>query len=111
METMSRRNGIFQAVLLCGAVALFAATSAAAGIITLAPNARVRAGLDQEQWRQRFEAVRQPLAKLEAYIDKGSFLDKGRVRELEQHREQLRASLEKLEAQANHAGVPRGWRR
>jgi len=84
---------------------------AAAGVITLTPNARVRAGLDQDQWRQKFEAVRQPLAKLEAYIDKGGFLDKGRVRELEQHREQLRASLEKLEAQANHAGVPRGWRR
>jgi clan AA aspartic protease (TIGR02281 family) len=84
---------------------------AAAGIITLTPNPRVRGGLDRERWRERFEAIRQPLAKLEAYIEKGGFLDKGRVRELEQHREQLRASLEKLETQANHAGVPRGWRR
>ena len=83
----------------------------AAGVITLAPNARVRGGVDQAQWLQRFEAIRKPLAQVEAYLEKGGFMDKGRVRELESHRDQLRAALERLEGQANQAAVPRGWRR
>jgi clan AA aspartic protease (TIGR02281 family) len=83
----------------------------AAGMITLAPNARVRGGLDQSQWQERFDAIRAPLARVEAYIDKGGFMDKSRVRELESHREKLRAALEELEGQANRASVPRGWRR
>jgi len=82
----------------------------AAGVITLTPNHRVRAGLDQQQWVARFEAIREPLARVDAYIEKGGFMDKGRVRELEAHREQLRAALRVLERKANSAGVPRGWR-
>ncbi len=82
----------------------------AAGEITLVPNDRVRAGMDKAQWLERFEAIREPLGRLEAYLDKGGFTDEGRVRELEKHREQLTAALEKLEAQANVARVPRGWR-
>lgn len=82
----------------------------AAGAITLIPNDRVRGGMDKDQWLERFEAIREPLGRLDAYIEKGGFMDKGRVRELEKHRQQLRAALENLEQKANGAGVPRGWR-
>lgn len=83
---------------------------AAAGVITLAPNSSVRAGVGRDAWLARFEAIRKPLAELEAYIDKGGFLDEGRLRELEAHREKLRASLAGLDDEANRNGVPRGWR-
>lgn len=83
---------------------------AAAGVITLETNIRVRGGLNQEQWRGRFEEIREPLGRLDRYLDTGGFTDEGRVRELEEHREKLRASLEKLEQEANRLSVPRGWR-
>jgi clan AA aspartic protease (TIGR02281 family) len=84
---------------------------AAAGVITLKPNAHIRGGMNQGQWRDRFDNIREPLSRLEAYLDKGGFMDKGRVRELEDHRGKLRAALAELERDANMAGVPRGWRR
>jgi len=83
---------------------------AAAGVITLAPNAHVRGGLNQNEWRERFEAIRGPLARLEAYLAAGGFTDESRVRELEEHRATLEASLDQLEREANQAGVPGGWR-
>lgn len=83
---------------------------AAAGVITLQPNVRVRGGLNKDQWRTRFDEIREPLVRLEEYLEKGGFTDKGRVRELEEHREKLRASLEELEREANKHSVPRGWR-
>jgi clan AA aspartic protease (TIGR02281 family) len=83
---------------------------AAAGVITLKPNAHVRGGMNPTQWRERFDKIREPLQRLEAYLEEGGFTDEGRVRELEQHREQLRAALDELEREANKAGVPRGWR-
>ena len=84
---------------------------AASGVITLKPNAHVRGGMNQNQWRERFDTIREPLARLEAYLEKGGFTDQGRVRELEAHRDQLRAALDELEVEANKADVPRGWRR
>jgi clan AA aspartic protease (TIGR02281 family) len=83
---------------------------AGAGVMNLRPNARVRGGLNQEQWRERFEVIREPLVRLDAYLEKGGFTEKGRVRQLEAHREKLRSSLENLERKANKADVPRGWR-
>jgi clan AA aspartic protease (TIGR02281 family) len=83
---------------------------AAAGVISLAPNTRVRGGLDQTQWRERFDAIREPLGRLEAYLAAGGFTSESRVRELEAHREKLRASLEELEREANRHSVPPGWR-
>jgi len=83
---------------------------AAAGVITLQPNTGVRGGLNQAQWRERFDKIREPLVRLEAYLDKGGFTEEGRVRELEDHRAKLRGSLEELEREANKHGVPRGWR-
>jgi clan AA aspartic protease (TIGR02281 family) len=82
----------------------------AAGVITLKPNVNVRGGLSPDQWRARFDEVRKPLDRLEAYLDGGGFTDMGRVRELEDHRDKLRANLEKLEHEANKHAVPRGWR-
>jgi clan AA aspartic protease (TIGR02281 family) len=83
---------------------------AAAGVISLAPNTRVRGGLDQSQWRERFDAIRDPLIRLEAYLEAGGFTSESRVQELEAHREKLRASLEELEREANRHSVPPGWR-
>jgi clan AA aspartic protease (TIGR02281 family) len=83
---------------------------AAAGVITLKPNQNVRGGRDQNQWRERFATIRAPLAKLEAYLEAGGFTEESRVRQLEEHREKLRASLDELEREANKASVPRGWR-
>jgi clan AA aspartic protease (TIGR02281 family) len=83
---------------------------AAAGVITLKPNDRVRGGLNRVQWRDRFDSIREPLSRLESYLEEGGFTDEGRVRELEEHRAKLRASLEELEQEANKASVPRGWR-
>jgi clan AA aspartic protease (TIGR02281 family) len=83
---------------------------AAAGVITLKPNANVRGGMNPQQWRARFDKIREPLLRLEDYLAAGGFTDEGRVRELEQHREELRAALDELEREANEAGVPRGWR-
>ena len=83
---------------------------AAAGAIYLKPNDHVRGGLSHEQWRERFDAIREPLARLEDYLEAGGFTEESRVRELEAHREELRSSLEALEREANKGGVPRGWR-
>jgi clan AA aspartic protease (TIGR02281 family) len=84
---------------------------AAAGIITLKPNTHVRAGMNRAQWRSRFDELREPLMRLEAYLEEGGFTGESRVRELEEHRDTLRASLEELDREANAAAVPRGWRR
>jgi len=83
---------------------------AAAGVITLRPNERVRGGMNQAEWRERFDSIREPLHRLELYLEKGGFSDAGRVRELEVRRAKLRSSLEQLESEANGALVPRGWR-
>lgn len=83
---------------------------AAAGHITLKPNANVRGGMNQAQWRERFDRIREPLLRLEAYLEQGGFTSESRVRELEEHRAELRAALDELEREANEAGVPRGWR-
>ncbi len=83
---------------------------AAAGVITLKPNAHVRGGMSPNQWRERFDRIREPLTRLEAYLEEGGFTGEGRVAELEAHREELRGALDQLEREANEAGVPRGWR-
>jgi clan AA aspartic protease (TIGR02281 family) len=83
---------------------------AAAGVISLKPNLRIRAGLSQVQWQGRFDSLREPLKRLDTHLEQGRFRDAGRVRQLEVHRAKLRSSLDKLEREANSARVPRGWR-
>jgi clan AA aspartic protease (TIGR02281 family) len=82
----------------------------AAGVITLVRNQQVKSGLTAEQWREAFRDIREPLRRVETYLEEGGLLDKGRVRELEEHRDALRAALEQLDLDANRAGVPQGWR-
>jgi clan AA aspartic protease (TIGR02281 family) len=84
---------------------------AAAGVITLVPNAGVRGGHGRDAWLARFEEIRGPLEKVGAYIDKGGFLDDERVHQLETHRDELRVAMEELEREASRKGVPRSWRR
>jgi clan AA aspartic protease (TIGR02281 family) len=83
----------------------------AAGVIMLSPNAGVASGYTEEQWRERFRAVRKPLARLEAALDRGGFVNQDRVNQLEQRREELRAELESLEWNASRSNVPEDWRR
>ena len=42
---------------------------AAESELWLAPNEKIRAGLGAEQWRDRFRRVREPLERLEAYLE------------------------------------------
>jgi clan AA aspartic protease (TIGR02281 family) len=90
---------------------------AAAGVIALSPNDQMRGGLAAEAWRERFRALRDPLARLEAHLatmeedlaNTNPFERKEREK-LEQRRTELRARLEALDEQANKAGVPHTWR-
>ena len=82
----------------------------AANSILLFPNDRIRSGLTEGQWRERFRAVRERLTALERYLADNYFARESRVAELEQHREELARTLESLEAEADAADVPHGWR-
>jgi clan AA aspartic protease (TIGR02281 family) len=82
----------------------------AAGVITLVRNQQVQGGRTTEQWRKAFRDLREPLRRVEAYLGKGDLLDKGRVRELEARRDELRAKLEQLDLAASRAKVPQEWR-
>ena len=82
----------------------------AAGVITLVRNEKVQSGRTAEQWRQAFRDLREPLRRVEEYLARGDLLDGGRVRELEAHRDLLRAKLEQLDLEARRANVPQGWR-
>jgi clan AA aspartic protease (TIGR02281 family) len=83
---------------------------AAASVIILSPNDRVVSGLTEEQWRERFNGIREPLARLEAVLERGGFVDKQRVRQLEARRADLRAKLADLDALATRSEVPQRWR-
>ena len=83
---------------------------AARGVITLAPNAQIRAGLGQDQWRQRFQQLREPLDRLDAYLREHTHLPAAEQRELEQRRSELETALLELEREANRLDVPQVWR-
>jgi clan AA aspartic protease (TIGR02281 family) len=82
----------------------------AAGVMLLSPNVNVASGFTREQWRERFVAVRQPLARLEAALDRGGFVSEERVSQLEQRRAELLAELDALEWDASKSNVPEEWR-
>ena len=82
---------------------------AAAGVITLRPNDSVRGGLAEAQWRERFRAARQELARLERYVADQEE-ESSRRAELERNLRGLRDAFDALDAEANGAGVPRSWR-
>jgi hypothetical protein len=83
---------------------------AAASVITLLPNEQMRGGLDSDGWRARFQQLRDPLARLEAYLAPGNPIQKDERARLEQKRAELTALLEGLEAEANRQRVPQAWR-
>lgn len=82
----------------------------AAQVLTLMLNERVRGGLSERQWRERFRATRGRLAELEAYLESNHFARERRVEELEGRREALAAELASLEREADAAEVPHAWR-
>jgi clan AA aspartic protease (TIGR02281 family) len=82
----------------------------AAHVITVVRNDRVRSGLSEQQWRQRFRAARGRLTELERYLADNDFARESRVAELESHRTELVQALEELEDEANRSQVPQAWR-
>ena len=82
----------------------------AANLITLHPNDRVRGGANQNEWRERFRALRRDLGALDAHLAGPPQLDGGVARRLAGRRAELAAALEALDAEANSADVPQAWR-
>lgn len=83
---------------------------AAESVITLVPNEQIRGGLREEDWRQRFRLVREPLARLEAHLARGVVQRGDEVEILERRRAELQARLDQLETEANRLDVPHTWR-
>jgi clan AA aspartic protease (TIGR02281 family) len=81
----------------------------AANVITLFPNAHVRGGANQGEWRARYREINGLIAELDAHLA-GELTDESRIRVLERRREELLAALEELDQEANRAGVPQAWR-
>ena len=82
----------------------------AANVITLIPNANVRAGANPEEWRARFRELRSDLAKLDHHLSNGILTNDRRAAELAERRERLVAEIAALDEEADAAGVPHGWR-
>ena len=82
----------------------------AAGAIVLFANDRIRAGLTEAQWRDRFRLARGRLGAVERYLAETHLVRETRVADLERHRDELARGLESLEAEADAADVPHGWR-
>ena len=83
---------------------------AAENVITLQLNDGIKGGVGADEWRRRFARAREPLARLEAYLDGKEITRSGRRAELEHKLIDLRGELEELELAANRAGVPAAWR-
>jgi clan AA aspartic protease (TIGR02281 family) len=83
---------------------------AAESTLYLRPNERIRGGLGASEWRQRFRSAREPLARLEAYLENEKDLRRDDRARLERRREELIAMLEELELRANKLDVPYKWR-
>jgi clan AA aspartic protease (TIGR02281 family) len=78
--------------------------------IVLEPNQRIRGGLDEAAWRDRFRSLRDPIERIEAYLasdQNGAAADRAR---LERNRDELRSRLAELEQHANRLNVPHTWR-
>jgi clan AA aspartic protease (TIGR02281 family) len=83
---------------------------AAAGEILLVPNDRLRGGLDEAAWRARFESLRDPIARLDAYLESKEVVRQGERERLQRRRTALFDQLEELERRANRLEVPQAWR-
>jgi clan AA aspartic protease (TIGR02281 family) len=83
---------------------------AARGVMTLVPNAQLRGGLGEAQWRERFRSWTDPLSRLEAYLRDHPHLDEHDRAALAGREQELRAGLNALEREANELDVPQIWR-
>jgi clan AA aspartic protease (TIGR02281 family) len=83
---------------------------AAEQVITLQANDGIRGGVGAEQWRERFRAIREPIDRLNAYLEETEISGDARRRHLEERLASLEQSLEALELEANRATVPASWR-
>jgi clan AA aspartic protease (TIGR02281 family) len=89
---------------------------AAAGIMTLvendlAANGEILGGRSEAQWRSEFEALRARTELLEARLERTPQAHARKVDRLEEERGGLEREVELLEAEADQAHVPDGWRR
>ena len=82
----------------------------AARMLTLMENPSMHGGASQAQWLERFQALRERQARLDAYLEDGAHTSESRARELEARRAQLAAELEALEQDADRGQVPAAWR-
>jgi clan AA aspartic protease (TIGR02281 family) len=83
----------------------------AASVITLVPNEGVRGGEAADQWRERFQALRADIRRLETYLEERDVTRANRRIELEGNLDQLKRNLAALETEANRVGVPQAWRK
>jgi len=79
--------------------------------IVLEPNHRIRGGLDEAAWRDRFRSLRDPIERIEAYLASEAATDAADRARLERNREELLSRLAELEQHANRLNVPHKWRR
>jgi clan AA aspartic protease (TIGR02281 family) len=83
---------------------------AAESVITLVPNQNIRGGLREDDWRERFRRILDPLTRLDDHLESGVVKRKGELAALEGRRAALRARLDELEFEANRLDVPHTWR-
>jgi clan AA aspartic protease (TIGR02281 family) len=83
---------------------------AARSVITLAPNQDIRGGLSQQEWREQFHKLTEPLERLQEYLREHPQLGAGDRAALAAHQQQLEQGLAELEHQADALGVPQIWR-
>lgn len=78
--------------------------------ILLTPNDRIRRGLTEAEWRERFTTLRDAIARIDAYVPRLAPSQDERRAELAAQRRKLVEQLEALELEANRAKVPYAWR-
>jgi clan AA aspartic protease (TIGR02281 family) len=83
---------------------------AARSVMTLVPNDQIRGGLDEAQWRDRFESFTDPLHRLEVYRRDHPYLGEQESTALAARERELRTALRELERHADELGVPQIWR-
>ena len=84
---------------------------AAKSVITLTRNEGIRGGMGEEDWRERFARLQEPLMRLTGYLDAGEVRRRGELERLERRRVELQEQLAALEDEANRLDVPFAWRR
>jgi clan AA aspartic protease (TIGR02281 family) len=82
----------------------------AANLITLFPNALVRGGANQDEWRARFRELHATRASIDEYLAQPELPDLEEIAAVKARREAVAAELAALDEEANRASVPQAWR-